>query len=567
MNNLKNVFCLLILLITLQGCSAVLEPAFLDQTKKDFIAIEQEEFDIIINTLTFKKSIEANKDPYLRELMITGSGSRANVYNETDFLTLDIPDYLIDNEYRLGQGDELSLVRINQFKNELIKWPDSMFNKDYILGVGDVLTLVQSTELNNPVIALKEMTNINVSDKDNIISANGVVGSNGNILLLGVGSLKAIDRTLESVRAEIRNILIRNGSPPNFQLEITEFNSKKAYVTNNKNESNIIKINTIPVSLREVAYGAGLSKANENSALVTLVRNKQTYEFTAGQLFDTNSPDTFIEDKDHIHFEITEIPSSKISALVGSNGDILLPGIGKLVAENHTLADLHEEIIKILTMKGKKPDIQLEITKFRNKKIYFINNNQKSSILYLSNKENTLRQAVHLGEFFPNTEDNVIPIITLTRGKSIYRLPLDKVLDPNTPDIWIQNNDQIQVDNLSYKNGQVYTLNGSGDAHIMPIKPSKRETLANALFENNGPLKNLSAKRSEVYLLRGRNPSIAYHLDAQNVSRILVAAKTELRPNDIIFVSERPIISFARALSEILPLRILLRDIKNNNIP
>jgi hypothetical protein len=47
----------------------------------------------------------------------------------------------------------------------------------------------------------------------------------------------------------------------------------------------------------------------------------------------------------------------------------------------------------------------------------------------------------------------------------------------------------------------------------------------------------------------------------------LVAAKTELRPNDIVYVAERPIISFSRTLAEILPLRILLRDIQDNNIP
>ena len=81
------------------------------------------------------------------------------------------------------------------------------------------------------------------------------------------------------------------------------------------------------------------------------------------------------------------------------------------------------------------------------------------------------------------------------------------------------------------------------------------------------PFNNLLAKRSEIYLLRGQDPSVAYHLDAQNVSRILVAANTELRPNDIVYVADRPIISFSRTLSELLPLRILLRDIQNNNIP
>ena len=89
--------------------------------------------------------------------------------------------------------------------------------------------------------------------------------------------------------------------------------------------------------------------------------------------------------------------------------------------------------------------------------------------------------------------------------------------------------DQIEIENLDYKPGQVFALSGAGNAQIVSIDPSKRETLADILFTQNGALNNLLAKRSEVYLLRGQNPSVAYHLDAQNVSRILVAAKTELQ--------------------------------------
>ena len=131
----------------------------------------------------------------------------------------------------------------------------------------------------------------------------------------------------------------------------------------------------------------------------------------------------------------------------------------------------------------------------------------------------------------------------------------------------IQNQDQIEVTNLDYKLGQVFALGGTGNAKIVTIDPSKRETLADILFVSGGALSNALAKRSEVYLLRGRSPSVAYHLDAQNVSRILVAAKTELRPNDIVYVADRPIISFSRTLAELLPLRILLRDIQDDNIP
>ena len=146
-------------------------------------------------------------------------------------------------------------------------------------------------------------------------------------------------------------------------------------------------------------------------------------------------------------------------------------------------------------------------------------------------------------------------------------LSFQEILNGFGADILIQDRDTIELESLKYKMGQVFALGGAGKAQLINIDPSKRETLADILFNANGALNNLLAKRSEVYLLRGQNPSIAYHLDAQNVSRILVAAKTELRPNDIVYVADRPIISFARTLSEISPLRILLRDIQDNNIP
>tara|TARA_B100000767_G_C19546339_1_gene442996 strand:- start:279 stop:719 length:441 start_codon:yes stop_codon:yes gene_type:complete len=143
----------------------------------------------------------------------------------------------------------------------------------------------------------------------------------------------------------------------------------------------------------------------------------------------------------------------------------------------------------------------------------------------------------------------------------------EEIFAPNAPNLWIKDQDQIEVTNLDYKRGQVFALGGAGNAKIVTIDPSKRETLADILFVTGGALSNVLAKRSEVYLLRGRNPSVAYHLDAQNVSRILVAAQTELRPNDIVFVADRPIISFSRTLAELNPLRILLRDLENGNIP
>ena len=132
--------------------------------------------------------------------------------------------------------------------------------------------------------------------------------------------------------------------------------------------------------------------------------------------------------------------------------------------------------------------------------------------------------------------------------------------------LYLQPEDQITTSVLPYKENKVFILGGVSP-QIFKINPANRETLADILFTNGGPLSASSAKRSEVYLLRGSHPVVAYHLDAQSPTRLIVADAMELRPNDIIYVAEQPIISFNRTLATIVPLRILLRDIQDENIP
>ena len=143
---------------------------------------------------------------------------------------------------------------------------------------------------------------------------------------------------------------------------------------------------------------------------------------------------------------------------------------------------------------------------------------------------------------------------------------MDDLLALGGSDIYLQPEDHISTQVLPYKENKVFILGGVSP-QIFKINPANRETLADVLFTSGGPLNASGAKRSEVYLLRGSNPVVAYHLDAQSPTRLIVADAMELRPNDILYVAEQPIVSFNRTLTTIVPLRILLRDIQNENIP
>jgi len=562
------VYCVVTALF-LHGCSQILEPVLLISDKKGLgTEAAQEDFNINIKSLTFESARKANNDPYPRQLMLNGEGSKANVYDEADFVTSTIPPFSKNIDYSLGIGDALLFSGVNEFVTSTAQFPTEKLDTEYLLGVGDELTLLQ---LNDNSSGLDSNTKGSVIQPiGSTLETSGLIGSDGNILLLGLGSIKAKNLSLNDMQTEIRNILIRNGLTPNFQLEITGFNSKKAFVTfpgsGNNTGKNSIPITNLPITLKEIAINYGVRSAASNKAIITLIRDGQKFRMTARQMFEEKSQRILIKNNDHI--EIDQAMSDYISheTIVDTNGDILLPNIGSFKAVNKTLSEIQKEITDVLNDRGFLPNFQLEIIGFKSKKFFLVTEKLGSKAVMLTNSELSLKEAV-LSNAVSGISSDAFLLVNLIRDGSSYQVTFQEILNGVGEKILIEDGDTLELKNFKYKPGQVFALSGAGNALMVPISPSIRETLADILFTSKGALNNLLAKRSEIYLLRGQSPSVAYHLDAQNVSRILVAAKTELRPNDIVYVADRPIISFSRTLSEILPLRILLRDIQNNNIP
>tara|TARA_B100000767_G_C19769605_1_gene539285 strand:+ start:2458 stop:3657 length:1200 start_codon:yes stop_codon:yes gene_type:complete len=250
---------------------------------------------------------------------------------------------------------------------------------------------------------------------------------------------------------------------------------------------------------------------------------------------------------------------------VGSDGSILLLGLGNIQVLGETLNNIREKVRNVLIRNGISPNFQLEITNFKSRKAYIFGSEKGvSQVMTLTSEPLSLKELAAKSSFIMSPDQ--MNLIRLMRSGITYQLTLEKLIRENKSEIFIEDKDQIELASYSYKTSKVYTLTGAETADIIEIHPTIRQTMADVLFAENGPLAKTAAKRSEIYLLRGQKPINAYHLDAQDVSRILVATEMELRPNDIIFVAQRPIISFTRLLSEISPLRSLLNDINNGDI-
>ena len=226
-----------------------------------------------------------NQSEYSRQIMQSGRGNEAKTVAENIAAKSNFPSNTTSFSYRLGIGDVISFSRL--IDNSIVEtetnisWPPTLEDTDYRLGVGDELTILQMVET-------KTQTTIAAPNSENetaqtikpsetlqkIIEAKGRIGSDGSILLLEVGRLDALGKTLNELRSEVRNILIRNGSSPRFQLEISKFSSQRAYLTMNA-ESTIISLNDQKTNLRDVLSSAGKGITPGVVTRVRLQRNKK----------------------------------------------------------------------------------------------------------------------------------------------------------------------------------------------------------------------------------------------------------------------------------------------------
>lgn len=361
--------------LSFSGCTELLEPVYISELESK--KTEQEKFKIEIYPLTFSAVEKLNSTSYERRVSKPGDAFSANLVKETELSSNVFPPNLPNAEYTLGIGDEISLI---QQSEEVVR-----------LGVDGAP--ISST----------------------IITTQGRVGTDGNVLLLGAGNIRAIDRTISELREEVRSILIRAGKTPNFQMEISSFNSKHAYLSTNSGQSAIISITDQRTSIRELIAEQGISYDPEEPTTVEVQRKGKSYILTLSEILATGAQPIYLQDGDHIIFQT-----------------------------------------------------------------------------------------------------------------------------------------------LKYKGSKVFLVGGVTPT-ILSIRPEDRQTLADALFQQGGPLDRASAQRSAVYLLRGRNPVNAYHLDAQNPVRLLVADALELRPDDIVYVSEQPIGTLNRTIETLVPINNVLR--------
>ena len=571
MTKVSKIFVVILVLGALPNCSKVLQTVQLELNDKD--TLNQEEFTVLEKTLTIKEAKRQNQSPYKRTILQPGKGAKARSIPEDLALISTFPNSNKENQYKIGVGDILSFSRLIENASSEInvdgQWPLDKETTTYKLGIGDTIALKLIKEDNDfdqnvPISDDNQNLIVNNSTEEPTINSSGRIGSDGSVLLLEVGSLEAKGKTLSELRSEVRNILIRNGVTPRFQLEILEFKSQRAYLTVNSS-SQVIVLDDQKTTLRDVLTAANVGLKPGKRSLVRLQRENKKYLMTLRKIFHETAPKIFINNRDHIFVEDSSSSIAETRSVVDPDGKIVLEGVGSINAAGLSIKQLKEEISsKIEKLPDSKNAFQITISEALSQKATVNIFGKEGGIIPITNTPIALDQILTQNGL--SVDGEKITRIKLQRNKQSYSFTLDDLLKRLDNRLYLEPGDLVTTETLSYKENKVFILGGI-NPQIYKINPTIRETLADVLFTNNGVLSSSSAKRSEVYLLRGNSPVTAFHLDAQNPTRLIVADAMELRPNDILYVAEQPIISFNRTLATVIPLRLLLRDIQDENIP
>ena len=172
---------------------------------------------------------------------------------------------------------------------------------------------------------------------------------------------------------------------------------------------------------------------------------------------------------------------------------MVFTGIGRIKAFGLTLDELRSDISsQIRKIPGSEVIFQIEISKF----------SSQSALISIPGKEGGVIPItdvpIALDEILTNnglgiSGENIIRI-SLQRQNESYFFSLGDLLNPITEKVYIQPNDRITTEILPYKKNKVFILGGV-NPQIFIISPENRETLADVLFTNGGPLSSTSAKR------------------------------------------------------------------------
>jgi polysaccharide export outer membrane protein len=302
--------------------------------------------------------------------------------------------------------------------------------------------------------------------------------------------------------------------------------------------------------------------------------------------------------------------SRRLGYTIQDDGSISIPDIGRINLGGMTLQEAESEIFSAMVDQDMVPNFSLEVSEFNSKRVTVGGAVQSAAILPITVSPLRLAEALTAAGGI-DTEDLDYASIRLYRDGTMYQIPLETYLKtPSIQRLILTDGDSIYVDTeyeldraqaffqqqitvnslrqqaranaISQLNTEigirraeldearanyaqriqldaverdyVYIAGEVGQQSRFTLPFERKASLADALFSEGEGVPNASGNIGEVYVLRGTGDGKgirAWHLNAYNAANLVLATRFELRPNDVVFVSEKPLTALSRVMGEV----------------
>ena len=289
--------------------------------------------------------------------------------------------------------------------------------------------------------------------------------------------------------------------------------------------------------------------------------------------------------------------SSRQGYTVQDDGAIAVPDVGRIRLDGLTLEEAEAQLFQSLVENRIDPTFSLEIAEFNSKRVSVGGAVGSPAIIPIALTPLYLDEVITLSGGIA-TPDVDFASIRIYRDGSLYQIPLTQYLgEPALQKTRLVAGDSVFIDTefeldkarayfaeqitlaefrqqsraalsetRSYFQDRValdavdrdfvYLTGEFTQQGRFALPFGQQASLADALYSDGG-FSNETGNPAQIYVLRNSDMTsetvTAWHLDASDVSNLVLATRMNLRPNDIIFIAEQPITRWNRVVQQLVP--------------
>ena len=256
---------------------------------------------------------------------------------------------------------------------------------------------------------------------------------------------------------------------------------------------------------------------------------------------------------DVLSINLTDTDDIDGSYIIGPNGSIDLPFVGKINITNLTLNETKIKLVSVLKKYYKNSDLQVTINEFNSSKIYVLGAVRNQITINLDQKPLQLIDAAIQANYNPNAESKAFGNKgLLRRDNQVYKIDINNIFQSSNDkdNFYLKKDDVIFVD----KNSDALHVFGEvtkPGVYYPNIDYSLTELISSA------GISSLTANAAKVYIIREDYDSFlkinVFKLDIRNPINLVLGKRFLLQPKDIIFIPPTRLVQWNRVISLLLP--------------